>query len=334
MNREHEPTRFLHVEDLTVQYTSGGEIIHAVTGVSFSLERGKTLALVGETGAGKTTIARAILRILPDRAARVAGGKVELEGTDLLQLSEKEMQKIRGRRISMVFQDPMTALNPIMRIGDQVAEVIREHNKISRKEARNRAMDILELVGIQQDRFYNYPHEFSGGMKQRVVIAMALACNPELLLADEPTTALDVTIQAQVIAMIRELRDKFNTAMILITHDLGVVANVADEVAVIYAGNILEYGPQKALYKNPRHPYTLALFNAIPTLEGETERLENITGFPPDPTAPPPGCCFASRCKFCTPECTQNIPPVVEFEPGHYCRCFHSDLTRGEVDHG
>ena len=330
----HGSPSFLKVEDLTVQYTSGGEIIHAVNGVSFSLERGKTLALVGETGAGKTTIARAILRILPDRAAYIAGGKVELEGTDLLQLSEKEMQKIRGRRISMVFQDPMTALNPIMRVGNQVAEVIKEHNAISRKEARERAMDILELVGIQSDRFYNYPHEFSGGMKQRVVIAMALACNPEVLLADEPTTALDVTIQAQVIAMIRDLREKFNTAMILITHDLGVVANVADEVAVIYAGNILEYAPQKVLHDNPRHPYTLALFNAIPTLEAETERLENIAGFPPDPTAPPPGCCFAPRCKYCTPECTASVPPAVELEPGHYCRCFHSDLTLKEVGHG
>ena len=315
-------TTFLNVKDLVVEYSSDGKIIQAVNGVSFSLERGKTLALVGETGAGKTTIAKSILQILPDRAAKIKSGSVELDGVDMLQLPEKEMAKIRGNKISMVFQDPMTALNPIMRVGNQIAEAFKEHNKVSKKEARRRAEEILSLVGIPPERFTNYPHEFSGGMKQRVVIAMALACNPELLLADEPTTALDVTIQAQVIRMIKDLRDRYNTALILITHDLGVVANMADDVAVIYGGEVVEYGSKYDVYLHPKHPYTISLFKAIPNLEVNTERLANIKGLPPDPADLPQGCFFSPRCAYATEACCKDHPPLTEVEGTHTCRCW------------
>ena len=230
---------FLRVEDLRVEYVSGGKTVHAVNGVSFDLERGKTLGLVGETGAGKTTIAKTILRILPDAQARIADGKVMLDGQNLLELSERAMRKVRGGQVTMVFQDPMTALNPIMTVGEQIAEVIRKHQTLQGETARQLAEDMLAMVGIPKERYGEYPHQFSGGMKQRVVIAMALACNPHLLLADEPTTALDVTIQAQVLDMMEELKNKYNTAMILITHDLGVVGRMCDDVAVIYAGEVL-----------------------------------------------------------------------------------------------
>jgi len=314
---------FLKVEDIAVAYTSEGKVIHAVNHVSFSLERGRTLALVGETGAGKTTIAKTILRILPDHGARITGGRILLEGTDLLDIQEKEMLNIRGRKISMVFQDPMTALNPIMKIGSQVAEAIEEHNTISKKEAKARAIEMLKMVGIQPERYNNYPHEFSGGMKQGVVIAMALACQPELLLADEPTTALDVTIQAQVLTMIKQLRDQYHTALILITHDLGVVANIADDVAVVYAGEIVEYGTKRHVYKQPSHPYTNGLFNAIPSLEGDVERLQNIEGLPPDPAELPEGCYFAPRCPYADDQCFTRHPKLETVEDGHTCRCFH-----------
>ena len=249
MKNEREP--FLQVEDLVVEYTSDGDTVHAINGVTFSLEKGKTLALVGETGAGKTTIAKSILRILPDRAARIVSGNVAVDGQNLLRISEKEMREVRGRKISMVFQDPMTALNPTMRVGEQIAEVIRIHNRVSKTEAAKMATEMLQMVGITPERYGEYPHQFSGGMKQRVIIAMALACTPELLLADEPTTALDVTIQAQILEMIAELRKKYNTSMLLITHDLGIVAANADEVAVIYAGQILEYGSVDVVFNNP-----------------------------------------------------------------------------------
>ena len=227
---------FLSVKDLVVEYTAEGQVIHAVNGVSFKLERGKALGLVGETGAGKTSTAKAILRILPDPPARIRGGEIYLDGEDLLKLSEKEMRRIRGRKVSMIFQDPMTALNPIMKVGAQIAEVIKLHNKVTKQEATEKAKQMLELVGIPRDRYDEYPHQFSGGMKQRVVIAMALACSPELLLADEPTTALDVTIQAQVLEMIAKLQKDLETSMIMISHNLGVVAEVCDDLAVIYAG--------------------------------------------------------------------------------------------------
>lgn len=325
---------FLSVKNLSVIYTSEGKTIHAVNDVSFDLEKGKCIALVGETGAGKTTIAKSILRILPDHAAKIVSGSITLENTNILSLKEREMCKVRGKRISMVFQDPMTALNPIMKIGPQVAEAIREHDRVSKKEARHQAEEMLKKVGIQPERYENYPHEFSGGMKQRVVIAMALACHPDLLIADEPTTALDVTIQAQVIAMIKKLREQFRTSLLLITHDLGVVASIADDVAVVYGGEIIEYGSKEAIYLHAAHPYTQGLFKAIPNLETESDRLTNIKGLPPDPSALPAGCCFAPRCEYAAEECTVKKMELTEICTGHYCRCCrYRDLSE-ERNHG
>ena len=287
---------FLSVRDLVVEYTSEGRVIHAVNGVSFDLERGKTLGLVGETGAGKTSTAKAIMRILPDPPAKIRSGEIYMEGQDLLKIDEKEMRKIRGRKVSMIFQDPMTALNPIMKVGEQISEVIKMHNDITWREANKQAARMLEKVGIPSDRFNEYPHQFSGGMKQRVVIAIALACSPELLIADEPTTALDVTIQAQVLDMINKLKKDFNTSMIMISHNLGVVAEVCDDIAVIYAGEIIEYGSKEAVFDHPTHPYTLGLFGAVPHLYDDVDRLSPIPGLPPDPTNLPAGCHFSPRC--------------------------------------
>jgi peptide/nickel transport system ATP-binding protein len=312
---------FLSVEDIEVVYTSGGETIHAVNGVSFDLQKGETLGLVGETGAGKTTIAKTILGILPNPPAKLLGGKVYLEGDDLTAKREDEMLKVRGDKIAMIFQDPMTALNPLMTVGDQIAEVLLLHNSYGKLEAVKKAKEMLELVGIPGERYVEYPHQFSGGMKQRVVIAMALACDPELVLADEPTTALDVTIQAQVLDLIRDLKEKYNTAMILITHDLGVVAQTCDKVAVIYAGKIVEYGDLVALFDHPTHPYTLGLFGSLPDIDKEEPRLHPIEGMPPDPTHLPEGCAFHPRCPYKTKQCVSGEVPLAEIAPGHFCRC-------------
>ena len=311
---------YLEVKDLVVQYSSEGSIVHAVNGVSFKIKKGHTLALVGETGAGKTSIAKAIIRVLPG-AASVPEGEIILEGQDLLKLDEKDMRRVRGRDISMVFQDPMTALNPSMRIGEQIAEVVKAHNDISKSEAEERAMQMLEMVGIPRERFREYPHQFSGGMKQRVVIAIALACNPALLLADEPTTALDVTIQAQVLEMINELKEKLRTAMILITHDLGVVAETSDDVAVVYAGRIIEMGDIIEVFDNPKHPYTKGLFGALPNMNTDAKRLHAIAGLPPDPTNLPAGCPFNPRCPYAMNVCRDGEVPEIEVAPGHTCHC-------------
>ncbi len=312
---------FLSVKDLVVEYTAEGQVIHAVNGVSFDLKRGKTFGLVGETGAGKTSTAKAIMRILPDPPAKIKSGEIILDGADLLKISEKEMRKIRGHKVSMIFQDPMTALNPIMKVGEQIAEVIKLHNNISKNDADERGMKMLEKVGIPRERFNEYPHQFSGGMKQRVVIAIALACSPELLLADEPTTALDVTIQAQVLEMINKLKDDFNTSMIMISHNLGVVAEVCDDVGVIYAGEIIEKGSKEAIFDHPTHPYTLGLFKAVPHLYDEEDRLSPIAGLPPDPSNLPTGCHFGPRCPFATEQCRSEEKALIEIEPGHFCRC-------------
>ncbi|MEI7844853.1 MAG: ABC transporter ATP-binding protein [Chloroflexota bacterium] len=312
---------FLSVRDLVVEYSAEGQVIHAVNGVSFELERGKTFGLVGETGAGKTSIAKAIMRILPDPPAKVRSGAIILDGEDLLKISEKEMRKIRGQKVSMIFQDPMTALNPIMKVGEQIAEVIKLHNDITWREAKARAVKMLEMVGIPGDRSEEYPHQFSGGMKQRVIIAMALACSPELLLADEPTTALDVTIQAQVLEMINKLKQDFNTSMIMISHNLGVVGEVCDDVAVIYAGEIVELGSKEIVFDHPTHPYTLGLFKAVPHLYDEEDRLSPIAGLPPDPSHLPSGCHFNPRCPLASEECRLEKISLREIEPGHFCRC-------------
>ena len=312
---------YLKVENLEVIYTSGKKIVQAVNDVSFSMKKGETLALVGETGAGKTTIARSILGILPNPPAKMLGGKILLEGQDLTALSEEEMLKIRGGKIAMIFQDPMTALNPLMTVGDQIREGLLLHNEYTKEEAEKKAEEMLEMVGIPRERAVEYPFEFSGGMKQRVVIAMALACNPSLLLADEPTTALDVTIQAQVLDLIKELRQKYNTSMILITHDLGVVAETSDNVAVVYAGKIIEYADKRELFKNPLHPYTHGLFGSLPSMTKGEKRLKPIAGSPPDPTELPEGCAFAPRCPHATDKCRKGSIALIETKPGHFCRC-------------
>ena len=320
----------LSVRDLTVEYTSEDEVVHAVNHVSFDLARGSTIGLVGETGAGKTSIARAILRILPEPPARVPSGEIIFEGKNLLTLREEEMQKIRGKEISMIFQDPMTALNPIMRVGEQIAEVVRLHEHCSKAEGTKKAKEMLEMVGIPGERYYEYPHQFSGGMKQRVVIAMALACNPTLLLADEPTTALDVTIQAQVLDMIRELRRKLGTSMIMITHDLGIVAEVCDTVAVIYAGEVVEYGIKEQIFDNPLFPYTIGLFGSLPDLTSDVERLSPIEGLPPDPSDLPRGCAFHPRCPHACEACAKAHLPLADVGGGHLCRCNRLDAIAAE----
>ena len=316
-----ENSKFIEVKNLVVEYTSDGDIVQAVNGVSFSLKHGETLGLVGETGAGKTTIAKSILRILPEPPAKVRSGQILLDGKDLLKIPEKEMLSIRGNKISMIFQDPMTALNPVMSVGSQITEVVALHNDFNEQQAKQRTVEMLEMVGIPAERYVEFPHQFSGGMKQRVVIAMALACNPELLLADEPTTALDVTIQAQVLDMIKDLREKFNTAMILITHDLGIVAETCDKVAVVYAGHIVESGSKEDIFRHVSHPYTQGLFDSIPKMNDDAIRLKPIDGMPPDPTNLPQGCVFAPRCKYATEECRKGEIPTVEITPGHLCQC-------------
>ncbi len=320
---EKQNDMLLQVKDLRVYYTAGGEIINAVNGVDLEVRRGETLGLVGETGAGKTTIAKSIMRILPDPPAKIGGGEIYLDGQELLHLPEKKMQEIRGKKISMIFQDPMTALNPVFTVGEQIEEVIMLHEKVNRGEAAVKARQMLELVGIPGDRSGDYPHQFSGGMKQRVVIAMALACSPELILADEPTTALDVTIQAQILDMIKALKEKQNTSMILITHDLGVVAEVCDRVAVVYAGEIIEYGTKEEIFDYPTHPYTVGLFGSIPKIHEDVEWLDSIPGMPPNPAELPSGCHFHPRCSKCTQPCGEKAPEMVEVRPGHFVRCLN-----------
>lgn len=316
-----EKKHFLEVKDLEVIYTSNKKIVRAVNGVSLHVDKGTTLGLVGETGAGKTTIAKAIMRTLPNPPAKILNGQIQFEGDDLLQKTENEMLQIRGKRIAMIFQDPMTALNPIMRIGDQIVEVIMLHSNLKRSDAQKKAGSLLEMVGIPADRLIEYPHQFSGGMKQRVVIAMALACSPDLLLADEPTTALDVTIQAQVLDLINELKEKYDMSMILITHDLGVIGETCDNVAVIYAGQIVEYGTKHQVFKNAMHPYTKGLFHSLPKIKSRETRLTPIEGMPPDPTNLPEGCTFHTRCPCASKKCCIGEIPFIECEPGHFCRC-------------
>ena len=312
----------LEVKDLHVHYETDAGVVKAVNGVSFTLEKGETLGLVGETGAGKTTTALALLRLVPDPPGKIVSGDILLEGKELLKLKTSEMRKLRGEKLAMIFQGPMTALNPVMTVGDQIAEVIRLHNRgLSKAQLAIKAAEMLETVGIPADRCNEYPHQFSGGMKQRVVIAIALACNPDILIADEPTTALDVTIQAQVLDLIRELKNQRQTSVILITHDLGVVAEICDKVAIMYAGEIVEIGTLEQVYRNPVHSYTKGLFNSLPDLHKNVHRLQPIRGLMPDPMALPEGCNFADRCDLCDASCREGEPHVVEVEPGHLVKC-------------
>ena len=312
----------LEVKDLVIHYETDDGVVKALNGVNIHIGVGETLGLVGETGAGKTTLAKGIMRLIPNPPGKILGGEVIFEGQDLLKLSTNGMEAIRGRDISMIFQDPMTSLNPVLTVGEQIMEVIENHNtSLSRQEARKWAENMLERVGIPAERFGEYPHQFSGGMKQRVVIAIALACNPKLLIADEPTTALDVTIQAQVLEMIYKLKSENNTSMILITHDLGVVAQNCDYVAIIYAGEVVEYGTLREIYKDTRHPYTEGLFGSIPSLTSDVKRLQAIDGMMPDPTRLPEGCVFCERCKYAVPECSKNHPGMVTVGGTHQVRC-------------
>ena len=312
----------LEVKDLVIHYETDDGVVKALNGVNIHIGVGETLGLVGETGAGKTTLAKGIMRLIPNPPGKILGGEVIFEGQDLLKLSTNGMEAIRGRDISMIFQDPMTSLNPVLTVGEQIMEVIENHNtSLSRQEARKWAENMLERVGIPAERFGEYPHQFSGGMKQRVVIAIALACNPKLLIADEPTTALDVTIQVQVLEMIYKLKSENNTSMILITHDLGVVAQNCDYVAIIYAGEVVEYGTLREIYKDTKHPYTEGLFGSIPSLTSDVKRLQAIDGMMPDPTKLPEGCVFCERCKYAVPECSKNHPGMVTVGGTHQVRC-------------
>ena len=312
---------FLSIRDLRVEYSSDGVPVHAVNGISLDLAAGEALGLVGETGAGKTTVAKTIMRILPDHAVRSVTGEILFKGRDILTMPEHDIRALRGKSISMIFQDPMTALNPVKTVVDQIAESIALHQNMKKRESREAAVEILKKVGISPDRAGEYPHQFSGGMKQRVVIAIAIACNPELLIADEPTTALDVTIQAQVLELIAGIRRDLNTALILITHDLGVVAEICDRVAVVYAGEIMESGSIEDVFEQPAHPYTQGLFAAMPDLEHDTERFHPIEGLPPDPTDLPSGCAFAPRCRYATDACRAEKIELTPVGEGHLCRC-------------
>lgn len=312
----------LDVQHLTTRFHTRNGIVHAVEDVSFSLERGQTLGIVGESGSGKSVTCYSLLGLIPKPPGRIHSGTAHFDGTDLLQASEKELQAIRGRKISMIFQDPMTSLNPYLKISDQLIEPLLLHQQMRKKEAIAKAIDALAEVGIQspEKRIHSYPHEFSGGMRQRVMIAMALITQPELLIADEPTTALDVTVQKQVLDLISELKDKHGTAVILITHDLGVVRQVCDDINVMYAGRIVEKASTDALFSQPRHSYTRSLLKSIPGSQSKGQRLFTIPGLPPDMTHPPQGCDFSERNTLGDPNCciSGEKPPLHEITPGHF----------------
>ena len=320
----------LEVRDLRLDFPSAKGIVHPVDGVSFRIERGEVMALVGESGCGKSLTSLALLRLVPPPGKIADGSRIRLEDTDLLGLSEREIRAVRGGRIGMVFQDPMTSLNPVLTAGDQIVEAIRAHRNISKREARDRAIKLLTEVGIPDPtgRFDAYPHQLSGGLRQRVMIAIALAADPALLIADEPTTALDVTVQSQILELLDRLRQSHGMAVLLITHDLGVVAGRADRVAVMYAGQIVETAPTEALFRRPSHPYTQALFASIPKLDGPVGRLEPIPGSVPQPTAWPTGCRFHPRCEFAFEPCPDHVPPMFEPGPAHQAKCWLLDPER------
>ena len=317
---ENKNDLVLDIENLSVRFATEDGVVNAVNGLDLRIEKGKAIGLVGETGAGKTTTALSILRLVPDPPGVVDCDKLEVNGQDILSMSAKELEKVRGNEVSMIFQDPMTALNPVFTVGDQIAESISIHENVSMVEAQKLAVGMLELVGIPGERAGDYPHQFSGGMKQRVVIAIALACHPQLLIADEPTTALDVTIQAQVLDLMKNLRKQYQTSLIMITHDLGIVAEICDEVAVMYAGNVVEQGTLEDVFNHTMHPYTEGLFNSLPNVNDRKSKLKPIPGLMPDPTALPEGCPFHPRCQYATEACKQ-VQEKRYVSDTHFIRC-------------
>lgn len=325
--------RILDIEGLTIRFQTDNGTVYAVNGVDLQLNAGETLGLVGETGAGKTTTALAIMHLLDQSVAQITCDKLEYRGKDMESLDRAALKKLQGREISMIFQDPMTALNPVLRIVDQVSEIFWNHQKLSKKDAQEAALQTLEMVRIPRDRAFEYPHQFSGGMKQRVVIAMALACSPQLLISDEPTTALDVTIQAQVLRLIKDLQARLHTSMIMITHDFGIVAETCDSVAIMYAGEIIEAGTIRDIFKNPAHPYTVGLFHAVPSLTTSREFLYQIDGLMPDPMVLHRGCPFYDRCKYGKPECEAQKPAKTTLEgEDHFVKCHMYSGTIHYVD--
>ena len=321
----------LEVKDLATHFFTQDGVVKAVDGISYTLAEGEVLGVVGESGCGKSVHALSIMRLVANPPGRIVAGEILFEGENLLNMDDSEMRHIRGNRIAMVFQEPMTSLNPVLTIGRQLTETLELHQKMARREARTRAAELLQTVGIpdSESRLSDYPHQFSGGMRQRVMIAMALSCNPRLIIADEPTTALDVTIQAQILELMRDLAVEFGTAMVIITHNLGVVARYAHRVVVMYAGKIVETGTAHDIYRNPRHPYTIALLNSVPRLDAtERVRLDAIEGLPPDLVDLPQGCSFAPRCKYAYERCTQETPALLETDTNHTSACWrHDELT-------
>ena len=320
------PETLLEIRGLRTWFATDDGLVRAVDGVDIRLDRGETLGIVGESGCGKTVTARSILKLIDMPPGRFEGGEILWQGRDLIPLPAEEMDKIRSREIAIVFQEPMTSLNPVYTVGDQIAEVLGRHNKLSGKQALERAVEMLRLVNIPNpgERVRDYPHQFSGGMRQRVMIAMALSCRPKLLIADEPTTALDVTIQAQILELMQDMKERFGMAIMLITHAMGVVAETCQRVVVMYAGKVVEEAPVEMLFGNPRHPYTQGLIRSIPRVDRAAQhkqRLEAIPGTVPSLLDPPPGCRFAGRCRYVTEICTQAMPPLKEVAPGHHVRC-------------
>ncbi|MBX9993534.1 MULTISPECIES: ABC transporter ATP-binding protein [Priestia] len=319
--------KMIQIKNLHVQFSTYGGRVQAVRGVSFDLHKGETLAIVGESGCGKSVTSQSIMRLIPTPPGRITSGSILFKGQDLTKLPEKKMRDIRGADISMIFQDPMTALNPTLRVGEQISENIMQHENISKEKAKEKAFEMLELVGIPnpKERLKQYPHEFSGGMRQRIVIAMALVCNPEVLIADEPTTALDVTIQAQILELFKDIQQKTDVSIVLITHDLGIVAQVADRVAVMYAGKIVEIGTRRDIFYTPQHPYTKGLLRSVPRLDLYESELVPIAGSPPDLFAPPSGCSFAPRCPYVMEVCDRMYPVSTKLKESHQVHCWLQD---------
>lgn len=336
MSNVNQENLALDIQNLSVEYRTQEGTVYALNGIDLQIPKGSCLGLVGETGAGKSTTGLAILKLIPDPPGVITGGSVKLGNVDILAATEKQMHKIRGKEVSMIFQDPMTSLNPVIPVGEQIEEVIAYHNKMSKEESWEKAMQMLEMVGITRERAKEYPHQFSGGMKQRIIIAIALACEPNLLIADEPTTALDVTIQAQVLDMMRELRNKYNMSMMMVTHDLGIVAEMCDTVSVVYSGRVVEHGTLRDVFKNTRHPYTEGLFNSLPDMENPKAELKPIPGLMPDPTIQPKGCPFTPRCKYATEKCSEEKPPRLYVNEEHYVECHLYDeqsvITGGKIE--